>query len=162
MRGGVDLLLYYQSEDFVREDIYYRPKDDPYEGYKNYERDTTPAKPPLATARCEKSTRPLKQYGAIADDIRKWKNPDFRKVPADMETQDAAGDYVMEKFITTRVLPGADAYPVSTPDIKTRITSPCRVKDGSGAWWVAYRTARGYLVYMPLAELTAVKDSGSK
>jgi hypothetical protein len=89
----------------------------------------------------------LDQYLELSADHANWHMSVFTRVPKGLKVARTSKRYILAETTQQRVLPSEKAYVLANFRFGFEFTSPCRVQDQAGQWWLVYDA--GFLTYVP-------------
>lgn len=91
----------------------------------------------------------LDEYLTLSEDHDNWHKDVFKRIPKGLKVVVASKRYILTKTVEQRVLPSNSAYVLALFRFNFEFTSPCRVQDPNGEWWLIYAFGNGFLTYVP-------------
>jgi hypothetical protein len=89
----------------------------------------------------------LDQYLELSADHANWHMSVFTRVPKGLKVVPTSKRYILAETTQQRVLPSEKAYALANFRFGFEFTSPCRVQDQAGQWWLVYDA--GILTFVP-------------
>jgi hypothetical protein len=89
----------------------------------------------------------LDQYLELSADHANWHTSVFTRIPKGLKVAPTSKRYILAETTQQRVLPSEKAYVLANFRFGFEFTSPCRVQDQAGQWWLVYDA--GFLTYVP-------------